>query len=97
MSEKEMTNEKEVNKETAVDLAHLAGKYLTFHLAKEEYGIEIIKVKEIIGVMTITKVPRTPDYIRGVINLRGKVIPVMDMRSKFELEVKEDTNETCIS
>ena len=73
-----------------------AGKYLTFKLAEEEYGLEILKVKEIIGLMSITRVPRTPDYIRGVINLRGKVIPVMDLRTKFGMETTEDTEETCI-
>jgi len=73
-----------------------AGKYLTFRLAAEEYGLEILKVREIIGVMEITKVPRTPNYIRGVINLRGKVIPVLDLRLKFGMDFKEDTEETCI-
>jgi len=74
----------------------LAGKYLTFRLAAEEYGLEILKVREIIGLMDITHVPRTPDYIRGVINLRGKVIPVIDLRTKFNMEVSEETDETCI-
>ncbi len=73
-----------------------AGKYLTFSLAEEEYGLEILKVREIIGLMDITKVPQTPQYIRGVINLRGKVIPVLELRSKFLMESKEDTQETCI-
>lgn len=73
-----------------------AGKYLTFRLDAEEYGLEILKVREIIGLMEITKVPRTPHYIRGVINLRGKVIPVLDLRSKFGMEVLADTEETCI-
>ncbi len=73
-----------------------AGKYLTFKLAGEEYGLEILKVKEIIGMMDITKVPRTPDFVRGVINLRGKVIPVTDLRTKFGMESTEDTDETCI-
>jgi purine-binding chemotaxis protein CheW len=73
-----------------------AGKYLTFRLAQEEYGLEILKVREIIGLMDITKVPRTPHDIRGVINLRGKVIPVVDLRLKFDMEAKEDTEETCI-
>jgi purine-binding chemotaxis protein CheW len=59
------------------------GKYLTFTLAKEEYGIGILKVKEIIGMMPITTVPRTPLFVKGVINLRGKVIPVVDLRLKF--------------
>lgn len=74
----------------------LAGKYLTFVLADEDYGLEILKIQEIIGMMTITTMPRTPDYVRGVINLRGKVIPVLDMRRKFDLPTTEDTSRTCI-
>lgn len=73
-----------------------AGKYLTFSLANEEYGLEILKVQEIIGLMDITRVPKVPAYIRGVINLRGKVIPVVDLRRKFELETQDDTERTCI-
>lgn len=73
-----------------------AGKYLTFRLAQEEYGLEILKVREIIGLMDITKVPKTPHEIRGVINLRGKVIPVLDLRLKFGMDTREDTEETCI-
>ncbi len=73
-----------------------AGKYLTFVLAEEEYGLEILKVREIIGVMDITSVPRTPAYVKGVINLRGKVIPVVDLRLKFEMPSAEQTAETCI-
>jgi purine-binding chemotaxis protein CheW len=72
------------------------GKFLTFFLAGEEYGIEILKVHEIIGVMPITMVPRTPNFIRGVINLRGKVIPIIDLRLKFGMESKDQTMETCI-
>ncbi len=72
-----------------------ASKYLTFFLGAEEYGIEILKVHEIIGMMPITKVPRTPTFVRGVINLRGKVIPVVELRRKFEMETKEQTDETC--
>lgn len=72
------------------------GKYLTFALTEEEYGIGILKVKEIIGMMAITTVPRTPVYVKGVINLRGKVIPVVDLRSKFGMEVAEYTERTCI-
>jgi purine-binding chemotaxis protein CheW len=64
-------------------LGNREGKYLTFSLAGEEYGIGILKVKEIIGMMPITKVPRTPGYVKGVINLRGKVIPGVDLRLKF--------------
>jgi purine-binding chemotaxis protein CheW len=59
------------------------GKYLTFYLADEEYGVEILKVQEIIGLQPITRVPRTPAFIRGVINLRGKVIPIVDLRERF--------------
>ncbi|MFZ4439651.1 MAG: chemotaxis protein CheW [Syntrophales bacterium] len=72
------------------------GKYLTFTLAEEEYGIGILKVKEIIGIMAITTVPRTPDYMKGVINLRGKVIPVADLRLKFGMEALGYTERTCI-
>ena len=72
------------------------GKYLTFSLADEEYGIGILKIKEIIGLMPITAVPRTPDYVRGVINLRGKVIPVMDVRTRFQLPSREHDERTCI-
>jgi purine-binding chemotaxis protein CheW len=72
------------------------GKYLTFGLAGEEYGIEILKIKEIIGLMPITAVPRTPPYIKGVINLRGKVIPVMDLRIRFGMEEAETGDRTCI-
>jgi len=72
------------------------GKYLTFSLAGEEYGIGILKVKEIIGMMEITRVPQTPSYVKGVINLRGKVIPVIDLRKKFGLEAGEYTERTCV-
>jgi len=72
------------------------GKFLTFFLGSEEYGLEILKVHEIIGMMPITRVPRTPQFIRGVINLRGKVIPVVDLRLKFAMESKDQTEETCI-
>ena len=72
------------------------GKYLSFSLAKEEYGIGILKVKEIIGMMPITTVPRTPPFVKGVINLRGKVIPVVDLRLKFGIEEMGYTERTCI-
>jgi purine-binding chemotaxis protein CheW len=72
------------------------GKYLTFSLDGEEYGISILKVKEIIGMMPITSVPRTPLYVKGVINLRGKVIPVVDLRLKFGMEEIAYTERTCI-
>lgn len=74
----------------------LAGKYMTFKLANEEYGLEILKVKEIIGLMDITKVPRTDAFIRGVINLRGKVIPVIDLRLKFCMPPTQETDQTVI-
>ena len=72
------------------------GKYLTFSLNEEEYGIGILKVKEIIGMMPITSVPRTPTFVKGVINLRGKVIPVMDLRLKFSMEAIPYSERTCI-
>jgi purine-binding chemotaxis protein CheW len=72
------------------------GKYLTFALANEEYGLEILKVREIIGYMEITAVPQTPAYVKGVINLRGQVIPVVDLRAKFGMETSDITDETCI-
>ncbi len=72
------------------------GKYLTFSLGNEEYGIYILKIKEIMGMMPITSVPQTPDFVKGVINLRGKVIPVVDLRLKFGMEPVEYTDRTCI-
>jgi purine-binding chemotaxis protein CheW len=72
-----------------------AGKYLTFYLAGEEYGLEILKVSEIIGLQPITRVPRMPEFVRGVINLRGKVIPITDLRMKFGMGA-EDSEDSCI-
>ena len=72
------------------------GKYLTFALAQEEYGLEILKVREIIGYIDVTAVPQTPRYVKGVINLRGQVIPVIDLRAKFGMETAAVTDETCI-
>lgn len=83
-------------KSLAMDLKTLAGKYLTFRLGSEVYGLEILKVQEIIGIMSITSVPRTPEYVRGVINLRGRVIPVIELRRKFGLETVSDNERTCI-
>jgi purine-binding chemotaxis protein CheW len=77
-------------------MSDMEGKYLTFTLAGEEYGISILKVKEIIGMMAITTVPQTPPYVKGVINLRGKVIPVVDLRRKFGMDSMEYTERTCI-
>ncbi|MBF0635193.1 MAG: purine-binding chemotaxis protein CheW [Nitrospinae bacterium] len=70
------------------------GKYLTFALGDEEYGIDITKVKEIIGVIGVTRIPRTPPFVKGVINLRGKVIPIIDLRLKFEMPEISHTRET---
>ena len=72
------------------------GKFLTFFLKDEEYGIEIGKVQEIIGMLPITRVPRTPPFVRGVVNLRGKIIPVTNLRLKFGMEQCDDSSETCI-
>lgn len=75
---------------------HREGKYLTFNLAEEEYGIGILRVKEIIGMMSITSVPQTPIFVKGVINLRGKVIPVVDLRLKFGIQEMDYTDRTSI-
>jgi len=72
------------------------GKYLTFNMADEEYGIGILKIKEIIGMMPITSLPQTPPFVKGVINLRGKVIPVIDLRRRFGMEAIKYTERTCI-
>ena len=77
-------------------VAERAGKYLTFTLGREIYGLEILKVQEIIGMIPTTGVPGTPGFIRGVINLRGKVIPVVELRLKFGMESVPDTEKTCI-
>ncbi|ETR71348.1 MAG: Chemotaxis protein cheW [Candidatus Magnetoglobus multicellularis str. Araruama] len=72
------------------------GKYLTFSLEDEEYGIAIIKIKEITQMLNITPVPHTPHYVKGVVNLRGKVIPVMDLRIRFNMPEIEYSDRTCI-
>lgn len=74
----------------------MKGKYMTFKLEGEEYGLEILKVRELIRLMDITSVPRTMEFIRGVINLRGKVISVVDLRLKFGMEKLEETDQTVI-
>ncbi|HRX83783.1 MAG TPA: chemotaxis protein CheW [Phycisphaerae bacterium] len=81
---------------TGAETASLGGKYLTFALAREEFGLEILQVREIIRVLDITRVPQTADFLRGVINLRGKVIPVIDLRCRFGLPKTDQTDETCI-
>jgi purine-binding chemotaxis protein CheW len=72
------------------------GKYLTFKLGREEYGLELVRVREIIALMDITPVPLAPDYVRGVMNLRGRVIPVVDLRRKFRMQPTEDHDRKCI-
>ena len=73
-----------------------AGKYLTFVIGKEEFGVGVLNVREIMGIRDITAVPRTPAHLKGVINLRGKVIPVIDLRLKFGLPSIDYTQRTCI-
>lgn len=82
--------------EQVAEVRKRSGKYLTFYLDGEEYGLEILKVHEIIGIMPITRVPRTPQFILGVINLRGKVISIMDLRTRFGLEPVGELVESCI-
>ncbi len=79
-----------------LDMEMLAGKYLTFSLSEEDFGLEILRVREIIGMQEITPIPRTPEFVQGVINLRGKVIPVIDLRLKFGMSYKESDDRTCI-
>lgn len=86
-----------MSQEAVAERASTAGGlYLTFALDGEEYGLEILKVREIISLCEITSVPRTPGFVKGVINLRGKVIPVIDLRLKFAMAEAERTDETCI-
>jgi purine-binding chemotaxis protein CheW len=84
------------SKNSSDTLPQREGKYLTFALAQEEFGLEILKVREIIGYIDVTAVPQTPHYIRGVINLRGQVIPVLDLRARFAMEPTDITDQTCI-
>jgi len=91
-----MSNATAVKESQSVKVDSRSGKYLTFFLASEEYGVEILKVQEIIGRMPITPVPLTSKYIRGVINLRGKIHPIMDLKIKFGMEETQITEETCI-
>ncbi len=84
------------NDTTAPEAQRLAGKHLTFVLGRECYGVPVLKVREIIRLCNITPVPQMPDHIKGVLNLRGKIIPVADLRLKFRLSSAEDTERTCI-
>ena len=90
-----MSTQNAIQAENQRDLS-MEGKYLTFELAREEFGISILTVKEIIGMMTTTPVPSTPSWVLGVINLRGKVIPVVDLRLKFGMESRPFDDRTCI-
>lgn len=96
MAKREELEELDESMEEGEDEDTQKGKYLTFVLSKEEYGIEISHVKQIIGMQNITEVPDKPDYIMGVINLRGTVIPIMDVRLRFAMEKKTYDDRTCI-
>ncbi len=91
-----MTTTNEKGSATVNSLAAMAGKYLTFILGGESYAIPVLKVREIIRLTTITAVPQMPDYIRGVINLRGKIIPVMDLRRRFGFAEVASADQNCI-
>ena len=86
----------EATKSTTSASSAAACKYLTFALGRESYGIQVLKIREIIRFLDITAVPRMPQYVKGVINLRGKVIPVLDLRLRFGLAETETTERTCI-
>jgi purine-binding chemotaxis protein CheW len=89
-----ISNVAELNTSAAAEKR--AGKYLAFRLGKEDFAIEVLKVREIVGIQDITSVPQMPGYVKGVINLRGRVIPVVDLRLKFGLPEREYTQRTCI-
>ncbi len=91
-----MSEQTKVLNQAVQRAAEREGKYLTFSLDQEEYGISILKVKEIIGMMRVTPVPQTPEHVKGVVNLRGKVIPVIDLRLRFGMSGIEYTDRTCI-
>jgi purine-binding chemotaxis protein CheW len=91
-----MTQQVETMDQLAKNMSDREGKYLTFTLANEEYGIGILKIREIIGMMPITTVPQTPEFVKGVINLRGKVIPVIDLRLRFGMGAIDYNERTCI-
>mgnify|MGYP001431556483 CR=1 FL=1 len=91
-----MTDMNELKRDRATDSPKNDNKYLTFALGAEEYGVEILKVREIIGYIDVTAVPQTPSHVKGVINLRGQVIPVIDLRAKFGMATTDVTDQTCI-
>jgi len=90
-----MTTATETNPANA-SLQNLAGKQLTFVLGREQYGLPVLKVREIIRYCNITPIPQMPEYVKGVLNLRGKIIPVLDLRVKFQLANTANTDLTCI-
>ncbi len=89
-------NLENMNLEMGQDEDSLMGKYLTFNIGQEEYGIEIRYVTEIIGIQSITDLPDVPEFVKGVINLRGKVVPVIDVRLRFSMEERDYDERTCI-
>jgi purine-binding chemotaxis protein CheW len=91
-----MTEQARIMSQAVQRAAEREGKYLTFSMDREEYGIGILTIKGIIGMMRITPVPQTPEYVKGVINLRGKVIPVVDLRLRFGMDSNGYTERTCI-
>lgn len=91
-----MTKSEAGSKAKTMDASGPAQKLLSFGLGKEEYGLDILAVREIIGLIDITPLPRTPEYVKGVINLRGKIIPVIELRTRFGMPSVTYTEETCI-
>ena len=91
-----MGNEIDVMDQAVQVIADREGKYLTFSMAGEDYGIGILKIKEINRIMPVTTVPGTPEFVKGVINLRGKVVPVIDLRLRFGMDAFDYTERTCI-
>jgi purine-binding chemotaxis protein CheW len=85
-----------MDEEKSADAEKLLGKYLSFVLGDGEYAVEILKVQQIIQIQPITRIPRAPKFIRGVLNLRGKVIPILNLHSKFNMQAVEESNKTCI-
>ena len=88
--------EKEKQSVSVRDVTVEENKFLTFSLGNEDYGIEILTVREIVGLLPVTPVPQAPFSVRGVVNLRGQVIPVVDLRLRFGMDAAEDTEQTCI-
>ena len=91
-----MANEEKKEVTKSEDINHLVGKYLTFELKTEMYGLDVMQIMQIIGIPEITPIPRTPEFVKGVINLRGKIIPVIDLRIRFALDQEDYTEETAI-